>query len=69
MYSMSEVYDVRDELVDTIEFLKAPEVAQTPVGIQAYIQARLLEKRLDKLNAEIREYDAYIDMLAEKEDG
>ena len=68
MDSMSEVFDVRDEIKDTIEFLTAPEVAQTSVGIQAYIQARLLEKRLDKLNAVINEYDSYIEKLAEKFD-
>jgi len=68
MESMSEVFDVRDEIKDAIEFLTSSEVAQTSVGIQAYIKARLLEKRLDKLNAVIDEYDAYIDKLAEKEE-
>ena len=47
-------------LKDTVEFLQASEVAQTSVGIQAYIQGNLLQKQIDAL-----EEDAYIDLLAE----
>ena len=46
-------------LKDTVEFLQASEVAQTSVGIQAYIQGNLLQKQIDAL-----EEDAYIDELA-----
>jgi hypothetical protein len=46
-------------LKDTVEFLHASEVAQTSVGIQAYIQGNLLQKQIDAL-----EEDAYIDELA-----
>jgi hypothetical protein len=46
-------------LKDTVEFLQASEVAQTPVGIAAYIQARQLQKQIDAL-----EEDAYIDEQA-----
>lgn len=45
-------------LKDTVEFLQASEVAQTSVGIQAYIQGNLLQKQIDAL-----EEDAYIDLL------
>lgn len=45
-------------LKDTVEFLQASEVAQTPVGIQAYIQGNLLQKQIDAL-----EENAYIDLL------
>ena len=47
-------------LKDTVEFLQASEVAQTSVGIQAYIQGNLLQKQIDAL-----EEDAYIDLLAD----
>jgi hypothetical protein len=47
-------------LKDTVEFLHASEVAQTSVGIQAYIQGNLLQKQIDAL-----EEDAYIDLLAD----
>jgi hypothetical protein len=46
-------------LKDTVEFLQASEVAQTSVGIQAYIQSNLLQKQIDAL-----EEDAYIDEQA-----
>ena len=46
-------------LKDTVEFLEASEVAQTPVGIAAYIQANILKKQIAEL-----EEDAYIDELA-----
>ena len=46
-------------LKDTVEFLHASEVAQTSVGIQAYIQGNLLQKQIDAL-----EEDAYIDELS-----
>jgi len=46
-------------LKDTVEFLQASEVAQTSVGIQAYIQGNLLQKQIDAL-----EEDAYIDEQA-----
>ena len=46
-------------LKDTVEFLQASEVAQTSVGIQAYIQGNLLQKQIDAL-----EEDAYIDELS-----
>lgn len=46
-------------LKDTVEFLQASEVAQTSVGIQAYIQGNLLQKQIDALGE-----DAYIDELA-----
>ena len=45
-------------LKDTVEFLQASEVAQTSVGIQAYIQGNLLQKQIGAL-----EEDAYIDLL------
>ena len=45
-------------LKDTVEFLQASEVAQTSVGIQAYIQGNLLQKQIDAL-----EEDTYIDLL------
>ena len=45
-------------LKDTVEFLQASEVAQTSVGIQAYIQGNLLQKQIDAL-----EENAYIDLL------
>ena len=48
-------------LKDTVEFLEASEVAQTPVGIQAYCQANILKKKIA-----ILEEDAYIDQLAEE---
>jgi len=47
-------------LKDTVEFLEASEVAQTPVGIAAYIQANILKKQIDKI-----EEDAYIESLAD----
>ena len=46
-------------LKDTVEFLQASEVAQTPVGIAAYIQSQHLQKQIDAL-----EEDAYIDEQA-----
>tara|TARA_E500000178_G_C17034511_1_gene762601 strand:- start:5615 stop:5809 length:195 start_codon:yes stop_codon:yes gene_type:complete len=46
-------------LKDTVEFLQASEVAQTSVGIQAYIQGNLLQKQIDALGE-----DAYIDELS-----
>ena len=46
-------------LKDTVEFLHASEVAQTSVGIQAYIQGNLLQRQIDVL-----EENAYIDELA-----
>jgi hypothetical protein len=48
-------------LKDTVEFLQASEVAQTSVGIQAYIQGNLLQKQIA-----ILEEDEYIDQLAEE---
>jgi len=45
-------------LKDTVEFLEASEVAQTPIGIQAYCQAKILQRQIDAL-----EEDAYIDLL------
>lgn len=45
-------------LKDTVEFLEASEVAQTPVGIAAYIQANILKEQIAEL-----EEDAYIDLL------
>ena len=47
-------------LKDTVEFLQASEVAQTSVGIQAYIQGQILQKQIDAI-----EEDAYIDLLAD----
>lgn len=56
-------------LKDTAEFLEASEVAQTPIGISAYIQAQILNKQIVELEQEIAEEDAYIDLLAEKYGG
>jgi hypothetical protein len=61
--------DLLAVLKDTAEFLEASEVAQTPVGIQAYIQAQILNKKIVELQQEIDEEDAYIDLLAEKYGG
>lgn len=61
--------DTRELLVimkDTVEFLEASEVAQTSVGIAAYIQARNLQKAVALLEAEISEENAYIEQLAER---
>lgn len=68
MDTVSDLYDLRDEIASVVEFLKASEVAQTSVGIAAYIEARILEKRLAKLNLEIAENEKYLDNLAEKFD-
>ena len=51
--------DLIAALKDTVEFLHASEVAQTSVGIQAYIQGNLLQRQIDAL-----EEDAYIDELS-----
>ena len=61
--------DLLAVLKDTAEFLQASEVAQTPVGIQAYIQAQILNRQIEDLEAEIAEEDAYINLLAERYGG
>lgn len=64
-----QTFDTRqllDVMKDTVEFLQASEVTQTPVGIQAYIQGKLLQKQISALEAEVAEEDAYIDMMAER---
>jgi hypothetical protein len=51
---------------DTVEFLQASEVAQTSVGIQAYIQGQHLERQIAALEAEVAEEDRAIDLMAEQ---
>lgn len=61
--------DTRELLVimkDTVEFLEASEVAQTSVGIAAYIQANNLKKAMALLEQELSEEDAFIQQLAER---
>lgn len=58
--------DLLPVLKDTVEFLEASEVAQTSVGISAYIQASILKKQIVELEKDIADEDAYIDQLAEK---
>jgi len=55
-------------LKDTAEFLEASEVAQTPIGIAAYIQATILKKQIAALEKEFWEEDRWIDLMAEKLD-
>jgi len=64
-----QTFDTRqilDVMKDTVEFLQASEVAQTSVGIQAYIQGNLLQKQIAVLEKEIEEEDNFIEMLAER---
>ena len=64
-----QTFDTRqilDVMKDTVEFLQASEVAQTSVGIQAYIQGKLLQKKIAVLEKEIEEEDNFIEMLAER---
>lgn len=53
-------------LKDTVEFLQASEVAQTSVGIQAYIQGQLLQKQIDSIVLETAEEDLALQMMAEQ---
>jgi len=64
-----QTFDTRqllDVMKDTVEFLQASEVTQTPVGIQAYIQGKLLQKQIVVLEKEIEEENNFIEMLAER---
>jgi chromosome segregation ATPase len=68
MNSMSEVYDLRDELKKIVEFIKSSEQIETRKSGCYRTQVEILEKRIEILDNEISEYDSYVDQIAEKFD-
>lgn len=63
--TMSEIFDLYEELTNLRAFLLAGNVKHSQ-AIAGAAFVMMLDERIAKLKAEMDQYDAYVDQLAER---